>query len=62
MNGQPSMTLPSISEDDENLPEDTENTPLSPHNPRSPHHGLSPRHKFAIRLIHNVADMGNMTG
>lgn len=29
-NGGPSLTLPSISEDDENLPEEGELSPLSP--------------------------------
>ncbi|XP_044592116.1 potassium voltage-gated channel subfamily H member 8 isoform X1 [Cotesia glomerata] len=45
MNGVPSLTLPSISEDDENVPEDGETSPLSPAN-RSPMHITSPRHKF----------------
>ncbi|XP_014224768.1 potassium voltage-gated channel subfamily H member 8 isoform X2 [Trichogramma pretiosum] len=44
INGGPSLTLPSISEDDENAPEEGETSPLSPHN-RSPMHGTSsPRH------------------
>ncbi|XP_033219889.1 potassium voltage-gated channel subfamily H member 8 [Belonocnema kinseyi] len=43
MNG-PSLTLPSISEDDENVPEEGETSPLSPPN-RSPLHAASsPRH------------------
>ncbi|XP_051164446.1 potassium voltage-gated channel subfamily H member 8 isoform X2 [Leptopilina boulardi] len=43
MNG-PSLTLPSISEDDENIPEEGETSPLSPPN-RSPlHSATSPRH------------------
>ncbi|GLH13144.1 Cyclic nucleotide-gated cation channel subunit A [Gryllus bimaculatus] len=51
MNGVPSMTLPSISEDDENVPEEGETSPLSPPT-RSPLHGAasSPRHaKFNPR-------------
>jgi len=50
MNGVPSLTLPSISEDDENLPEEGETSPLSPPN-RSPLHAVnSPRHgKFNPR-------------
>ncbi|XP_021927519.1 potassium voltage-gated channel subfamily H member 8 isoform X4 [Zootermopsis nevadensis] len=44
MNGVPSLTLPSISEDDENIPEEGETSPLSPPN-RSPLHAAnSPRH------------------
>ncbi|XP_024945498.1 potassium voltage-gated channel subfamily H member 8 isoform X2 [Cephus cinctus] len=44
MNGAHSLTLPSISEDDENLPEEGETSPLSPPN-RSPLHiATSPRH------------------
>ncbi|KAJ9599983.1 hypothetical protein L9F63_009725, partial [Diploptera punctata] len=44
MNGVPSLTLPSISEDDENIPEEGETSPLSPPN-RSPLHvSNSPRH------------------
>ncbi|XP_023247841.1 potassium voltage-gated channel subfamily H member 8 [Copidosoma floridanum] len=44
MNGGPSLTLPSISEDDENVPEEGETSPLSPSN-RSPLHATSsPRH------------------
>ena len=44
MNGVPSLTLPSISEDDENVPEEGETSPLSPPN-RSPlHASSSPRH------------------
>lgn len=44
MNGGPSMTLPSISEDDENMAEEGETSPLSPPN-RSPLHTVtSPRH------------------
>lgn len=31
LNGLPSLTLPSISEDDENIPEEGETSPLSPH-------------------------------
>ncbi|KAJ8676492.1 hypothetical protein QAD02_012279 [Eretmocerus hayati] len=43
-NGGPSLTLPSISEDDENVPEEGETSPLSPPN-RSPIHATtSPRH------------------
>ncbi|XP_069673245.1 voltage-gated delayed rectifier potassium channel KCNH8 isoform X2 [Periplaneta americana] len=51
MNGVPSLTLPSISEDDENIPEEGETSPLSPPN-RSPLHATnSPRHaKFNPRL------------
>nr|CAD7197040.1 unnamed protein product [Timema douglasi] len=50
MNGIPSLTLPSISEDDENIPEEGETSPLSPAN-RSPlHTAISPRHaKFNPR-------------
>lgn len=50
MNGVPSLTLPSISEDDENIPEEGETSPLSPPN-RSPLHAAnSPRHgKFNPR-------------
>lgn len=51
MNGVPSLTLPSISEDDENAHEDEETSPLSPN--RSPLHVVnsSPRHtKFNLRL------------
>ncbi|XP_017771321.1 PREDICTED: potassium voltage-gated channel subfamily H member 8 [Nicrophorus vespilloides] len=50
-NGLPSLTLPSISEDDENMHEDGENTPLSPN--RSPLHvaSNSPRHaKFNLKM------------
>ncbi|XP_050503214.1 potassium voltage-gated channel subfamily H member 8-like [Diabrotica virgifera virgifera] len=50
-NGIPSLTLPSISEDDENAHEEGETSPLSPN--RSPVHALSnsPRHaKFNLRL------------
>ncbi|XP_011498400.1 PREDICTED: potassium voltage-gated channel subfamily H member 8 [Ceratosolen solmsi marchali] len=44
INGGPSLTLPSISEDDENVPEEGETSPLSPPN-RSPlHTSSSPRH------------------
>ncbi|XP_065155223.1 potassium voltage-gated channel subfamily H member 8-like isoform X3 [Atheta coriaria] len=49
-NGMPSLTLPSISEDDENAQEG-ETTPLSPN--RSPMHAItnSPRHaKFNLKL------------
>ncbi|KZC10472.1 Potassium voltage-gated channel subfamily H member 8 [Dufourea novaeangliae] len=42
MNG-PSLTLPSISEDDENIPDEGETSPLSPPN-KSPLHTSSPRH------------------
>ncbi|XP_043496426.1 potassium voltage-gated channel subfamily H member 8 isoform X1 [Polistes fuscatus] len=42
MNG-PSLTLPSISEDDENIVEEGETSPLSPSN-KSPLHTSSPRH------------------
>ncbi|XP_048267403.1 potassium voltage-gated channel subfamily H member 8 isoform X3 [Bombus terrestris] len=42
MNG-PSLTLPSISEDDENMPDEGETSPLSPQN-KSPLHTTSPRH------------------
>lgn len=51
MNGVPSLTLPSISEDDENAHEEEETSPLSPN--RSPLHAVnsSPRHtKFNLRL------------
>ncbi|KAF5307673.1 hypothetical protein FQR65_LT06728 [Abscondita terminalis] len=51
VNGVPSLTLPSISEDDENAHEDGETSPLSPN--RSPIHAInsSPRHaKFNLRL------------
>ncbi|XP_015113234.1 potassium voltage-gated channel subfamily H member 8 isoform X1 [Diachasma alloeum] len=44
MNGIQSQTaLPSISEDDENVPDEGETSPLSPAN-RSPLHTVSPRH------------------
>ncbi|XP_063239033.1 potassium voltage-gated channel subfamily H member 8 [Bacillus rossius redtenbacheri] len=51
MNGVPSLTLPSISEDDENIPEEGETSPLSPPS-RSPlHASASPRHaKFNPRV------------
>ncbi|XP_044012585.1 potassium voltage-gated channel subfamily H member 8 isoform X2 [Aphidius gifuensis] len=42
MNGIQSLTLPSISEDDENIPEEGETSPLSQQN-RSPSHVTSPR-------------------
>lgn len=42
MNG-PSLTLPSITEDDENILEEGETSPLSPPN-KSPSHTASPRH------------------
>ncbi|KAK4875230.1 hypothetical protein RN001_011652 [Aquatica leii] len=51
VNGVPSLTLPSISEDDENAHEEGETSPLSPN--RSPIHAInsSPRHaKFNLRL------------
>ncbi|RZF48288.1 hypothetical protein LSTR_LSTR014494 [Laodelphax striatellus] len=50
VNGVPSLTLPSISEDDENVPEEGETSPLSPH--KSPlHSNISPRHaKFNSRI------------
>ncbi|XP_039292753.1 potassium voltage-gated channel subfamily H member 8 isoform X2 [Nilaparvata lugens] len=51
VNGVPSLTLPSISEDDENVPEEGETSPLSPH--KSPLHqsNISPRHaKFNSRI------------
>ncbi|KAB0794660.1 hypothetical protein PPYR_11499 [Photinus pyralis] len=51
VNGVPSLTLPSISEDDENMHEDSETSPLSPN--RSPLHMInsSPRHgKLNLRL------------
>ncbi|KAF5298054.1 hypothetical protein FQA39_LY11822 [Lamprigera yunnana] len=51
VNGVPSLTLPSISEDDENAHEEGETSPLSPN--RSPLHVISnsPRHaKFNLRL------------
>ncbi|CAG9831142.1 unnamed protein product [Diabrotica balteata] len=51
-NGIPSLTLPSISEDDENAHEEGETSPLSPN--RSPVHALSnsPRHaKFNLRRL-----------
>ncbi|XP_048510796.1 potassium voltage-gated channel subfamily H member 8 isoform X2 [Athalia rosae] len=44
MNGVPSLTLPSISEDDENIPEEGETSPLSPPNKSPLHAGSSPRH------------------
>lgn len=44
MNGVPSLTLPSISEDDENVPEDGETSPLSPPNKSPIHVATSPRH------------------
>lgn len=50
VNGVPSLTLPSISEDDENAHEEGETSPLSPN--RSPIHAISnsPRHaKFNMR-------------
>ncbi|XP_063930893.1 potassium voltage-gated channel subfamily H member 8 isoform X1 [Zophobas morio] len=50
-NGMPSLTLPSISEDDENLHEEGETSPISPN--RSPLHAVSnsPRHaKYNLRL------------
>lgn len=54
MNGVPSLTLPSISEDDENIPEEGETSPLSPPT-RSPMHNavsVSPRHaKFNSRFV-----------
>lgn len=40
MNGLPSLTLPSISEDDENA---VDESPMSPQN-RSPLDAVSPRH------------------
>ncbi|KAK2575549.1 hypothetical protein KPH14_011268 [Odynerus spinipes] len=43
MNG-PSLTLPSISEDDENVPEEGETSPLSPPNKSPLHTSSSPRH------------------
>ncbi|XP_034945688.1 potassium voltage-gated channel subfamily H member 8 [Chelonus insularis] len=43
MNGIQSLTLPSISEDDENIPEESEVSPLSPSN-RSPSYVTSPGH------------------
>ncbi|XP_018909518.1 voltage-gated delayed rectifier potassium channel KCNH8 isoform X2 [Bemisia tabaci] len=54
MNGMPSLTLPSISEDDENVPEEGETSPLSPPTRSPVHHSTvtySPRHaKFNSRL------------
>ncbi|XP_076265799.1 eag-like K[+] channel isoform X3 [Rhynchophorus ferrugineus] len=50
-NGGPSLTLPSISEDDENAHEETASSPVSPN--KSPIHAItnSPRHtKFNLRL------------
>ncbi|XP_046467247.1 voltage-gated delayed rectifier potassium channel KCNH8 isoform X2 [Neodiprion pinetum] len=44
MNGVTSMTLPSISEDDENIPEEGETSPLSPPNKSPLHAASSPRH------------------
>lgn len=54
MNGVPSLTLPSISEDDENVPEEGETSPLSPPT-RSPlHAGISPRHaKYNSRFVYS---------
>lgn len=52
-NGVPSLTLPSISEDDENLQEG-DTSPVSPN--RSPLHQItnSPRHaKFNLRSVYN---------
>ncbi|KOC66422.1 Potassium voltage-gated channel subfamily H member 8 [Habropoda laboriosa] len=43
MNG-PSLTLPSISEDDENVPDEGETSPLSPANKSPLHTSSSPRH------------------
>ncbi|XP_061939546.1 potassium voltage-gated channel subfamily H member 8 isoform X2 [Apis cerana] len=43
MNG-PSLTLPSISEDDENVPDEGETSPLSPPNKSPLHTSSSPRH------------------
>ncbi|XP_012142915.1 eag-like K[+] channel isoform X6 [Megachile rotundata] len=43
MNG-PSLTLPSISEDDENVPDEGETSPLSPPNKSPLHASSSPRH------------------
>lgn len=54
MNGVQSLTLPSISEDDENLPEEGETSPLSPAN-RSPMHITSPRHaKFRLAILNFI--------
>lgn len=50
-NGMPSLTLPSISEDDENAHDEGETSPISPN--RSPIHAVSnsPRHaKLNTRL------------
>ncbi|KAG8298896.1 Potassium voltage-gated channel sub H member 4 [Homalodisca vitripennis] len=57
MNGVPSLTLPSISEDDENVPEEGETSPLSPPT-RSPMHvAVSPRHaKFNSRLERRIVE------
>lgn len=52
MNGIQSLTLPSISEDDENIPEEGETSPLSQQN-RSPSHVTSPRQtKFRQVLLY----------
>ncbi|KAK0093508.1 hypothetical protein PV326_013384 [Microctonus aethiopoides] len=62
MNGVQSLTLPSISEDDENLPEEGETSPLSPAN-RSPMHITSPRHaKFRIETRANKMGRGGLRG
>ncbi|CAH1399208.1 unnamed protein product [Nezara viridula] len=52
MNGLPSLTLPSISEDDENAADDGEDSPLSPPN-RSPLDAVSPRHG-RLRQVRNA--------
>ena len=49
-NGGPSLTLPSISEDDENLPEEGELSPLSPMHALHALHASPGRHaKFQSR-------------
>uniref|UniRef100_A0A1B6DT39 Potassium voltage-gated channel subfamily H member 8 n=1 Tax=Clastoptera arizonana TaxID=38151 RepID=A0A1B6DT39_9HEMI len=55
INGVPSLTLPSISEDDENVPDEEETSPLSPPT-RSPlHTGISPKHtKFNSRIERRI--------
>ncbi|XP_071050671.1 voltage-gated delayed rectifier potassium channel KCNH8 isoform X2 [Onthophagus taurus] len=67
VNGVPSLTLPSISEDDENAHEEGETSPLSPN--RSPVHATqlsnSPRHaKFNLRLqeIHEARNRPRLGG
>lgn len=55
MNGLPSLTLPSISEDDENAADDGEDSPLSPPN-RSPLDAVSPRH-VRLRSVFHIFKM-----